>query len=96
MEVRARCKPSRDHAAEGVEAEVDVHEPAKLAQLWWHQSAKLIDWKVDVFQIGEIGDARRDLAGEAFFLQAQGGNPGSHQALSPLVAAHDTLPAAEV
>jgi len=51
---------------------------------------------VDVFQIGEIGDARRDLAGEAFFLQAQGGNPGSHQAVSPPVAAHDTLPAAEV
>ena len=91
MEARARCKISRDHATKGVEAEVDIYELAKLAQLWWHRSAKLIYWKVDMFQIGEIGDARRDLAGEAFFLQAQGGNPGSHQAMS-----QDTLPAAEV
>ena len=95
MEARARCKISRDHATKGVEAEVDIYELAKLAQLWWHQSAKLIDWKVDMFQIGEIGDARRDPAGEAFFLQAQGCNLGN-QSVEPSVVAQDTLPEAEV
>jgi hypothetical protein len=95
LEARARCKISRDHATKVIEAEVDIYELAKLAQLWWHRSAKLIYWKVDMFQIGEIGDARRDLAGEAFFLQAQGCNLGN-QSVAPPMVAQDTLPAAEV
>jgi hypothetical protein len=65
-EGQARRELGRDHAGDGVGAEVDVPEAPKLAYLRRYRATERVEWQVDPSKVSEVGDAWWDLADHAF------------------------------